>query len=384
MIHFPYGRTGSAGRIEDHAHWREPLAQLDAVLAGGCYRQLAEPGRPPGALCEDARLGQAALVIPTSGSTGDAKYVILSADALQAAVAATSQRIGTGNWLLALPPHRIAGLQVLLRARLTGGTVVALNAAESFSALTFAAACALLPEPRYVSVVPTQLHRLLLEPASSELLRSFSAVLLGGAPASPELLDRASSAGVRVVRTYGMTETCGGCVYDGYPLPGVSVALQQDRICLTGPMVAIGYVGRPQDPAFSEPGTFCSADLGRCVDGRLEVLGRADEVIITGGVKVHPQQIEVVLAGLDGVESTVVCGIPDQEWGQRVVAVLTGTIPPPDILSAALSELGPAYQVRRVLRYPSAIPHLAPGKPDRRAVAAWAHRTELHSAARGD
>ena len=185
-------------------------------------------------------LGRADLVVVTSGSTGGGRGVLLPAGALQASAAATLDRIGgPGSWLLALPVSAIAGLQVVCRALLSGRSPVRLTG-------TLAEAVARMPagDRRYTSMVPTQLRRWLdTEP---DALRAFDAILVGGAATDPALLDRARAEGVAVVTTYGMTETAGGCVYDGLPLDGVAVRIAEGGIELAGGTVE--HLGMPVDP----------------------------------------------------------------------------------------------------------------------------------------
>jgi O-succinylbenzoic acid--CoA ligase len=352
---------------------------------------------PPGGAGSDERTSDervptgVAVVLRTSGSTGAPRDVMLSATALRASAAATRHRLGgPGDWLLALPPDHVAGLQVLLRA-LAAGTGAHRMPPGPFRAAGFAqAAAALPPGRRYTSLVPTQLVRLLDDAEGRAALRSFDAVLLGGAAVAPALLERAREAGARVVTTYGMTETCGGCVYDGVPLDGVRVSLDPDRrILLAGPVLADGYLGEPGsggsasrlrglDGFVDDEGTrwLRTADLGRLSpDGRLDVLGRADDVILTGGVNVAPGPVEHLLATLPGVREACVVGVPDEEWGQAVVAVLVvGPQGPPSLDSVRAlvgQRLGPTAAPRRLLVVP-ALPLRGPGKPDRRATATLA------------
>ncbi len=166
----------------------------------------------------------------------------------------------------------------------------------------------------YLSLVPTQLGRAL---DAGVRLDGYAAVLVGGAACPPALVERARAAGVRVVLSYGMTETCGGCVYDGEPLPGVEVAVGADgRIAVGGATLFAGYrFGPPQ------VGPHVTGDLGALDDsGRLTVLGRADDVIVTGGENVSPQAVEAALAAHPAVREAAVVGAPDPEWGQAVVA----------------------------------------------------------------
>jgi len=320
---------------------------------------------------EDDEGDPTALVIATSGSTGTPKGSLLSAGALAASAAATENRLGRGRWLLALPAQHIAGLQVLLRSAAAGSEPDVLDTALPFTTDRFVrAAAAMGSGPRYVSLVPTQLHRLITGPAEgAAALGSFTAVLVGGAATPAPLLQAARAAGVPVVTTYGMSETCGGCVYDGLPLDGVQVAIDEESqtIELTGPMVARGYRGMPGHAAFPRPGTFRTNDLGRLTD-RLTVLGRADDVIVTGGIKVWPGPVEATLSALAGIGEVVLSSVPHEEWGQEIVAVVTGSAPALDQLRAAVTAAhGSAAAPRRLLTVDQ-LPTLGPGKPDRAAV----------------
>ena len=309
------------------------------------------------------------LVVVTSGSTGNGRAVLLSAAALRASAAATHARLGgPGSWLLALPVSAIAGLQVLCRSVLAGTRPVRLRPDEPLSA----AVGRLQEGRRYTSLVPTQLRRYL--DAEPDALRSFDAVLVGGAAADPALLARAQADGVAVVTTYGMTETAGGCVYSGRPLDGVRVRVT-DGVELAGPTLALGY---RLDPAATEAaftdGWFRTRDAGTLdADGRLTVTGRLDDVVITGGVNVAPAAVEAALREHPDVIDAVVFGRPDAEWGHRLVAAV---VPAPGRTPelAALREwvaarLGRPAAPRR-LRLLDAVPLLHTGKPDRRAVAA--------------
>ncbi len=308
-----------------------------------------------------------ALVVPTSGSTGEPKQVLLTADALRASAQATADRLGgTGRWLLAIPATHIGGLQVLVRSVLSGLDPVLLEQGR-FTADRFAAA----GPADYVSLVPTQLARLLAD--ERDLLPGFAAVLLGGAAAPAGLLAQARARGVRVVTTYGMSETCGGCVYDGVPLDGVSATLVDGRIHLSGPVLARGYRHRPDLTAeVFRDGGFRTSDLGRLrSDGTLQVLGRADDVIVTGGEKVAPEAVAAVLAAQPAVRDAVVLGVADPEWGQRVVAVLVlhdgATFGLDDARSAVAASLPRTHAPRELLVVP-VLPTLPSGKPDRLAL----------------
>jgi o-succinylbenzoate---CoA ligase len=319
-----------------------------------------------------------AVVIATSGSTGEPKLVALSGAALRASATATERRLGgPARWLLALPAEHVAGVQVVVRALLAGAEPVVQDLRPGFRPDDFAAASRELGAlPRCTSLVPTQLGRLLDAGGPAlDALRGYAAILIGGAALDPRLRERALAADVRIVTTYGMSETAGGCVYDGVPLDGVEVDLEPDgRIRLGGPTLAAGYLGRPDETAaVFVDGWFRTGDLGHWRDGRLEVLGRADDVIVTGGEKVAPAAVERVLAAQPGVRAACVVGLPDPEWGQVVGAAVAldpdAQLLPEGWRAAVRTELGRAA-VPRALLVVDEIPVRGIGKPDRTAVAA--------------
>ena len=337
-----------------------PLAGADPRLPG--LRARLAPGEPaePGT----------AVVVATSGSTGDAKGVLLSAAALRASATATHDRLGgPGRWLLVLPAQHVAGVQVIVRSLLAGFEPAVADRGQSFAD----AAQTLAAPRRYTSLVPTQLTRLLDGGAGDlDALRGFDAVLLGGAATPAPLLARARAAGVRVVTTYGMSETAGGCVYDGVPLDGVRVRITGGVVELGGPVLAHGYRLDPAATAraFAD-GWFRTTDLGVLgADGVLEILGRADFVINTGGVKVAPAAVEAVLAAQPGVAEVCVVDLPSAQWGQLVAAAVVPAGPAPDVpdlLAAVRAALGgPA--VPKLVRFTGALPLRGPGKVDRAAV----------------
>ena len=322
-----------------------------------------------------------AVVVATSGSSGAAKHVLLSADALRASASATEQRLGgPGHWLLALPAEHVAGVQVVLRALLAGTAPVVQDLRDGFRQDGFARAVAELPAGarRYTSLVPTQIARILdTGPgAAREALASFDAVLVGGAALDPGLRRRAEDAGVSVVTTYGMSETCGGCVYDGVALDGVSVEIEAPdtagagRVLLGGAVVAAGYLDPADDDGAFDGGRFRTGDLGRLTDGRLTVLGRADDMINTGGEKVAPAAVERALLGVPGVRAACVTGLADARWGQIVAAlVVADTGADDETLRSAVRTASGRAAVPRVLRRVERIPERGIGKPDRAAAA---------------
>lgn len=336
-------------------------------------------GLPPG--LADHVPADVALVVPTSGSTGLPRHALLDGSALLASAAATHRRLGgPGRWLLALPLDHVAGLQVLVRSAVAGTVPVPADPRDVRSIA--AAAAGLVPDaagaPLYASIVPTQLHRLLAEadadPGGAALaaLARFDALLVGGAAAGPALVDRAARRGLRVVTTYGMTETCGGCVYDGVPLDGVAVAVRDGVVELAGPVLARGYA-QGGDDAFvtrADGRWFVTADLGTWDGHRLTVHGRRDDVLVVGGQNVAPAAVEHALAGLVG--EVCVVGLPDDRWGQVPVAVVVpGPAGPPtlaEVRDVISRTLGSAAAPRRLVVV-DALPLRGPGKVDRAAAA---------------
>lgn len=352
---------------------------------GAARRQTIDTLRPDLPVETD----EVALVVPTSGSTDVPKGALLTTRALRASAAATHERLGgPGQWLLALPVTHMAGLMVLVRSLAAGTQPQVLDLYGGFDTGAFASATARLSaaERRYTSLVPTQLRRLL---DAGIDLTAYDAILLGGAPAPDPLLAQAGEAGARVVTSYGMTETCGGCVYDGRPLDGVDISVGEDgsggageggspghcgRISIGGPVLFSGYRLRPDLTAEAlVEDRYRTNDVGRwSSDGRLEVLGRTDDVIVSGALKVSAAVVERVLNAHPEVRLCAVVAQPDDEWGERVVAVIEprtwGHVPSLDDLRAfAAASLDPAALPREVVVL-GILPMLASGKPDRLAV----------------
>lgn len=369
-----------------------------------------------------------ALLVGTSGSTGTPKHTALSTRALRASAEATENFFDDGagaaasQWLLALPAHYVAGAQVLARSVLAGTVpVIARSVTEPvhFTPEVFLQAVEQLSSARrFVSLVPTQLHKL-LETARNEprtgkeihaALRSFTGILLGGAPASADLLAAARKLGLNVVTTYGSAETAGGCVYSGSVLPGVRVELvpeagmpsvpdieekpaQVGRIWISGAHLAQGYL---DDPGRTAEHFFTAADgtrwyrtddyglLSAHAPGEpclLRVLGRSDDIIITGGVKISARAVAEVLESHPAVREALVCGLPDARWGSAVAAALT-LVPPATGAAGAPAEnvelrealrglcverLGVAAAPKLLSILPD-FPLTSTGKPDRREI----------------
>ena len=307
------------------------------------------------------------LTIETSGSTGRPKRVLLSRKAMRASARATHERLGgPGQWVLNLPPAYVAGVQVLFRSVLAGTEpVVTGDLADAVGRMA--------DTRRYVSLVPTQLERCLAETEDTAALARFDAVLVGGGPLRPESRRAAEAAGVRVVQSYGMSETCGGCVYDGIPLDGVALKIDaDDRVLVSGPVLFDGYQDDPGRTAeVLRDGWFRTDDVGRLDDdGRLQVLGRVDDVVISGGVKVPASAVERMLREHPSVDAVAVVGVPDQEWGERVVAVVATA---DTVTIEELRDLvTPREWAPRRVRPVAALPMLPNGKVDRVQVREWA------------
>lgn len=393
----PY--DASAASLAEHAE------AIGAVMAGRARLWLG-PFDPPEAL--PAGFEGTALVVPTSGSTGAVKAVALSRQALLASQDATASLIGNGFWLPLLPPTHIAGVQVLARAHRTAQVLdldspalpiplpdlrrhfdSAAFVALAEPALDQARAAGL---PALTSLVPTQLTRIVTGATGADararaVLRGFSAVLVGGAATPREVLTRARGQRIAVRTTYGSSETAGGCVYDSAPLPGVHLRIDAPdaegagRLVISSPTLAVGYLfadgtGQVIGDAFA---TSDLATLGP--DGDLTVLGRADDVIITGGRKVLPQDVEraidrsLMLRGL--VRAAVVVGVPDAEWGSRVEALVTmetGAVAeasdvPALVRSALRTTEVPSFMIPKRVHVVEELPLLGIGKIDRSAAA---------------
>ncbi len=388
------------------------ILPLDAGLPAARLRQLIDVFQPDAVIDADGeartRSGQpgvaadTAVIIGTSGSTGEPKGVELSAAALTHSARASLRRAGARpgeRWLACLPASHVAGLQVLVRS-LVSETEPVVAARATAGAVRAAAdsGCA------HVSLVPTQLARLLSADAGADggarALARYRCVLVGGAAAGAAVLAEARAAGVTAVTTYGMSETCGGCVYDGVPLDGVTVREGEDgRLRISGPVLMNRYHGRPDltaavfddpvlddavlnDSGLADSGLgssaagyreFVTSDLGRVLpDGRVMVRGRADDVINTGGHKVVPGEVAAVLAACPGVREVVVVGRPDPEWGERVIAVVVPADrehpPGLELLRTQVSARLPRYACPSEVVLTDAIPVLPSGKPDLAAL----------------
>ncbi len=309
------------------------------------------------------------IVIRTSGSTGAAKDVVLSHAAVMASAHAALERLGgPGQWLSAIPATGVGGLQVLVRSIVAGIEPVF----DEEHADLAAAIDAMTADRRYASLVPTQLHRLADD---LTVLAPLDAVLIGGAATPGTLLDKARDVGVTVIRTYGMSETCGGCVYDGVPLDGVRMRIDDDhQVHLAGPVLFDGY-GDAERPTNVVDGWFATDDLGEIEDGRLRITGRSDDVIISGGVNIPLPAVTEVLRQYEGVGDAVAVGVPDDEWGSRVVAYVVPTdavcldgLRLDEVRDAVEAAGLPRTWAPREVVLVDALPLLPGGKIDRQAL----------------
>ena len=423
---------------DEPANPQEILRAFERSLTGDLPNS-ARDGQDPRGQTEGPE--SLALVVGTSGSTGAPKQTALSVRALRASARATERFFADypssgsskqrrvvsedpAQWLLALPAHYVAGAQVLARSVLAGTTpVVAASVTDgvSFTPEVFLNAAERLScARRFVSLVPTQVHKLLEAAEASPALGSeiydalgqFTGILLGGAPASASLLTAARELGLNVVTTYGSAETAGGCVYSGVALPGVQLRVVPEdasladspvmggaeaagRIWLGGEHLASGYLG---DNARTASHFFVDAhgcrwyrtdDYGSLVPPApntpeddsasvLSVLGRSDDVIITGGVKVSSHAVAAVLESHPAVREAAVAGVPDARWGAAVIAAVTLRNLPEHYGADAAETAGQLQQlcgarlgaagVPKVVRIVPDFPAASTGKPDRLAI----------------
>jgi len=316
-----------------------------------------------------------AFVVSTSGSSAEPKGVLLSRAALVASARAAAANVPLGpadRTLACLPLAHVGGLSIVTRALVSGSSIVLVPEFDPGRVL------AAISSERVTraSFVPTMLARLL--DVDRGELSSPGAILVGGAACPSSVLETCAARGVRALPTYGLTEMASQVATRrpgttsrgvGPPLPGVDVAIRSGRIHVRGPMRMSGYDGA--DPVFDDEGFFDTQDLGELAgDGSLVVLGRADDVIVTGGENVSPSEVEAALVASGAALEAAVVGEPDATWGQRVVAFVVPRRPdfdPDRDLAAALAELA-SFKRPRMIRVRSALPRLASGKVDRAAL----------------
>ncbi|MEA3503043.1 MAG: AMP-binding protein [Actinomycetota bacterium] len=348
----------------------ETIVAMIAIPRAGAAMAPYGPHRVDG---DEAPSSSTYAVVATSGNSGHPRGVVLTKRNVEAAVEASQERLGNGpsdRWLLTLPLFHVGGISIVWRSLTAGGSI---ELHPRFDAAATAAALRSRPVTM-ASFVPTMLHRVLeYDPGPYDGLK---AVLLGGAPASTDLVYRALSSGLPVLQTYGMTETCSqvstvvpGTAHDasgtaGPPLDGFVVSLDEGEILVDGPAVSPGYVGEAP-----RSGAHRTGDRGRIDEaGRLIITGRRDELIITGGENVQPSAVEALIEALPEVAFAVVVGVDDEEWGQIVVAVVElefGGIA--DIEAAAANRLA-RHEIPKHWIAVDRIPLLPTGKPDHQAA----------------
>lgn len=375
--------------VEDRA-WL--IAALDDALAGGAPILPLAPGLDPGDPEVDAIRALplpegTAVVVRTSGSSGTPKAVALSREALTASAHATAEALGgPGQWLVALPVQLISGLQMLVRS--SAARIEPLFAPDGAGARELLDAAEQMEhDRRYVSLVPVQLARLLdlaeADEDAAETLRRFDAVLVGGQAVTLELRRRAHALGVSLRRSYGMTETAGGCVYDGVEIGDTLVRIRGGEVQLAGPTLALGYLGDEAQTADrfvtdrdrdGEPVRwYRTGDAGELLGGMLTVTGRMDRVLISGGVNVSLDEIERVAREYPGWGSAVALATEHPEWGSRpclVVEVEAGAAPFDDVREGIRERLGAAAAPEWATET-ERLPRLPGGKPDLTAIEAW-------------
>lgn len=298
---------------------------------------------------------EVALIVESSGSTGNPKQIRLSLEALKHSATSSSNRLGgDGQWLLTLPTNFIAGANVLIRSVISDTQPILLNTRVPFTTEAFVRGASLMEgSRRYTSLVPAQLSRLAKEAEADafvfSMLRKFDAILVGGQLPNWSEVEELRTKGINIVVSYGMTETCGGCIYDGVPLSGVSYELDDGLISIAGPVLALGVGAK-----------FQTNDLGLVVDGKLEVLGRADRVVISGGIKVSLERVEQAALNIPGVEQVLAVPVLSQ-WGESVGILYQGS---PEVNFESLAEqISVAAKPAKVLRV-SSFPTTATGKVD--------------------
>ncbi|MGG7464887.1 AMP-binding protein [Plantibacter sp. YIM 135347] len=322
-----------------------------------------------------------AVIVETSGSTGEPKRVVLSTSALLQSAAGSGAALGghgQRQWLLALPAHYIAGINVLVRSIAEGTTPVILEPGPFDVAEFCRHVERMTGDSLFAALVPAQLADLVSAAEVSttvrDTLRGMHGLLVGGQSTPLELRERADALDLRIVRSYGSSETSGGCVYDGVPFAGVDARLIDDVLELSGPVLAEGYLGDPvrTAAAFPEEGGrrwYRTGDTARLVDGAVQITGRADNVIISGGINVSLDRVQRAVRSIPGLADAVVLGIDDERFGQASVVVTAGAGTLDDARTAVEHAVGRHARPVRLERV-AAIPTLASGKPDVQALRA--------------
>lgn len=353
-----------------------PIPVVTATTSDAYVRSLLRATAPDDPLEDD----RTAVVLATSGSTGNPKGVLLSAAGL---LSLNPWRNEPCTWVAAIPLTSAGGLNVLTRALAPGCSYVGVDSlagARPFTPAGFATAIADALRhglPLRTSLVPAQVRRLMGDAQGVEALQACATILVGGAGLDEHLRDAAAVHGISLISTYGMTETCGGCVYDGAPLEGVTVRIGSDsRVTLGGPSIALGYRHQPALTAahFTDEG-FLTSDLGEFRDETLRILGRVDDVVTVNGVNVSVTAIESLLRADTNVSDCAVIALDDPQRGSRLIAFLCGAQIDAEALGDLVTErLGVAARPRAFTTIEH-LPTLPGGKTDRQALIALALET---------
>jgi O-succinylbenzoic acid--CoA ligase len=306
-----------------------------------------------GDITSESAAHYAAVVIGTSGSSGSPKEVALTATALISSARASNKFINAKpgeTWSLLLPLTHIAAVNVIIRAIELGTLPIDLRNHEGE-----------YPKADYTSIVPTQLFRALNgDIRLLNHLKSAKTVLVGGAALSQSLRNQAELAGIKVITTYGMTETCGGCVYDGEELDGVEVQIRNGKIAIRGPILASSIS--------LDAGWYETTDLGEIKDDKLVVLGRSDDVIISGGENLSLNAVEASLSAAFVDVEFAAFSIEDPQWGDSLQIAVVGTVSDEELITHLEGDLGSIAKPKGIHRLTS-LPLLGIGKVDRKSLA---------------
>lgn len=378
-----YDRAWLVAALGDALSGGAPILPLADAESGGPSEQEVD------AIRECSLPEGTAVVVRTSGSSGVPKAVALSAESLKQSAEATHEALGgVGQWLVTLPAHLISGLQMLVRSAVSG--IDSVFAADGSVEAILEAAQELTHERRYVSLVPVQFSRLLdlaeNDEDVAEMLTSFDGVLVGGQAVSLDLRRRAHALGVKLRRSYGMTETAGGCVYDGVEIGDTRVRIRGGEVQLAGPHLALGYLGDEaltaekfivdHDRSGTPTRWYRTGDAGELLGGMLTVTGRLDRVIISGGVNVSLDEVERITHEFAGWESAVALPVDHPEWGQRPTLVVEIAAEGDErasfdeVREAIHTKLGAAAAPEWANEIET-LPRVAGGKPDLQAITAW-------------
>ena len=298
-----------------------------------------------------------ALIVSTTGTSGITKDVALSATALLTNARSSLAYLGAEpgqRWSLLLPLNHVAGINVLIRSLELGTAAIDLRHSRRFV------------DVDYTAIVPTQLHSALHgDDQLLQHLQATKAVLVGGAALDAGLADSARAARINVITTYGATETSGGCVYNGTPLDGTTIEIENGLISISGKILASGYLNHPE--LWPDRNRFVTQDLGEFRDGKLTVLGRADDVIISGGSNISLHQVEDILRTNFPTSQAVALGLSDEHWGQALHIAHVGELDT-TLATTLLAENIGANAKPKGFHHVAELPLIGIGKIDRRAL----------------